>query len=503
MDGITLGAMTSQVQRPSITTPVLIDSPAPTLSVTGMVVLLAGALLPILDFFIVNVALPTMATTLHAGPAMLQLVVAGYGIAYALMLVVGGRLGDALGRRRMFVLGVSGFTVSSLLCGLAPDIGALVGFRLLQGLSAAMSQPQVLATFQATLQGQRRAQAVGWYGATAGIASSLGQLVGGLLVQANIAGLAWRPIFLVNVPIGVAALALTRRFVPASRSAHPAAVDRSGTALLALALVALLVPLTEGQSLGWPVWTWVVLALVPLAIVALVRVERRMEAAGHTPLLAPSLLRLPSVWRGVALSTPFFMGFGAFMFVFALTLQDGLHASSLRAGLAITPMMVAFFAMSLYAPKLLARYGVRPLRLALVIEAPTLAAFVAVVARQWPHVSLWATAPWLFVAGLCQAVGFVSFFRLILADVPDRLAGVGSGVLVTVQQASLALGVATLGTLFLSLEASHPVRAFGLVMGIDAGSMVLAGWLARWLRPGRGPARAATVDLAALGEPAL
>ena len=180
--------------------------------------MLCGGFLPLLDFFIVNVALPTMTTTLHASGPMLQLVVAGYGIAYALMLVVGGRLGDAIGRRRMFMIGVTGFTISSLLCGLAPSIGALVALRIIQGLSAAMSQPQVLATIHATLDGPRRARAMALYASMGGVGATVGQLFGGGLVQANLWGLSWRPIFLVNVPVGLAVLALSRRFLPATKS---------------------------------------------------------------------------------------------------------------------------------------------------------------------------------------------------------------------------------------------------------------------------------------------
>ncbi|HXS64862.1 MAG TPA: MFS transporter, partial [Streptosporangiaceae bacterium] len=229
--------MTVQLERPtrsSIPTP---STPAPStsspaLKVTGLTILLFGGFLPLLDFFIVNVALPTMNVTLHASGPMLQLVVAGYGVAYALMLVVGGRLGDAIGRRRMFMIGVAGFTLSSLLCGLAPSIGALVALRIIQGLSAAMSQPQVLATIHATLDGHRRSRAIALYASMGGVGATVGQLFGGLLVQANLWGLSWRPIFLVNVPVGLAVLALSRRFLPATRSSEPAGVDLAGTALL-------------------------------------------------------------------------------------------------------------------------------------------------------------------------------------------------------------------------------------------------------------------------------
>ena len=453
--------------------------PTTALSPIGLIVLLCGAFLPILDFFIVNVALPTMDTSLHASAPMLELVVAGYGTAYALMLVVGGRLGDAIGRQRLFVAGVVGFTISSLLCGIAPNIGVLIAARIAQGLSAALSQPQVIATFQSTLDGHRRARAIGLYASVGGIAASVGQLLGGLIVHADIAGLSWRPIFLVNVPIGIAVLALTRRYVPATRSPRPASVDLPGTALLGIAIVALLVPLTEGRVLHWPAWIWALLAVSFVAAAAMVVVERRAERGGRVPLVPPSLVSLRSMRRGLVLAIPFFMGFGAFMFVFALTVQDGLHENALRSGIAITPMAVAFFAGSLAAPRLLARYGRRVVVAGLGLQAVGLVWLIDIVHGSWPHVGFVGTIAPLALAGMGQAFALVGFFRIVLADVPGQLAGIGSGVLVTMQQGSLALGVASLGSLFISLAASSGMQhAFIVVVGIQAVIAVAVGLLA-------------------------
>jgi MFS family permease len=454
--------------------------PTTALTPIGLLVLLCGGFLPILDFFIVNVALPTMDSTLHASAPMLELVVAGYGTAYAVMLVIGGRLGDAIGRNRMFVAGVVGFTISSLLCGLAPSVDVLIAARIAQGLSAAMSQPQVLATFQSTLDGAKRARAIALYASMGGIAASLGQLLGGIIVQADIAGLSWRPIFLVNVPIGIAVLALTRRFVPATRSPHPASVDLPGTVLLGVAIVALLVPLTEGRVLHWPTWIWLLLVVSAVAAITMVIVERRTERAGRTPLVPPSLVRLRSMRRGLMLAIPFFLGFGAFMFVFVLTVQNGLGESALQSGVAITPMAVAFFAGSLLAPRLLARFGRLVVVAGLALQAIGLVWLIDVMHGEWPHVSTLALAPSLAIAGIGQAFALVGFFRIILADVPARLAGVGSGVLVTMQQGSLALGVASLGSLFVSLsDGSGGMRhAFTAVVAIQVVIAVVVGLLA-------------------------
>lgn len=270
----------------------------PQLSGIGIAILLCGAVLPFLDQFIVNVALPSINSTLMAPQAMLELTVAGYGTAYALFLIVGGRLGDAYGRRTVFITGLAGFTLSSLLCGLAPNIDVLVSAHCAQGVSAAMIMPQVLGTFRATLSGRRQGEALGLYGATAGISAVAGQLIGGLLIAANIGGELWRPIFLVNVPVGFFAVVAAWRLVPNTRSSNPASVDLLGTALFGLTMLCLLIPFTEGRSLGWPLWTWIILAISPLAAVATYLVERRTERCGGSPLLAPSLFAVRSMRRG-------------------------------------------------------------------------------------------------------------------------------------------------------------------------------------------------------------
>jgi MFS family permease len=454
---------------PTVTTDDTDETPPPSqLSGVGVAILLCGAVLPFLDQFIVNVALPSIDSTLKASPATLELTVAGYGTAYALFLIMGGRLGDAYGRRTLFVIGLGGFTLSSLVCGLAPNIDVLVGARIAQGCSAALIMPQVLGTFHATLTGQRQGKAVGLYGATAGMSAVAGQLIGGLLIAANVAGESWRPIFLVNVPIGVFAVIAASRLVPNTRSANPASMDPPGTALFGLTMLTLLIPLTEGRTLGWPLWTWIVLAVSPVAAVATYLVERRTERRGGSPLLSPSLFAVRSMRRGSALALPFFLSFGAFMFVFSLTVQTGLHQSALHSGLAITPLAVTFLIGSVLTPRLFARYGRRVLLVGGLVQALALGSLTAIVVDRWPHVALPELAPSLAVSGFGGALIFVSLFRLVLADVPVHLAGIGGGAMVTLQQAGYALGIATLGSLFLSRGSDHISSGFGWVVGIEA-----------------------------------
>lgn len=439
----------------------------------GVFVLLAGAFLPIMDFFITNVALPSIDASLHASASALELVIAGYGVAYASLLVLGGRLGDRFGRRRIALGALAGFTVASLACGLAPTAGILIAARIVQGGTAALLIPQVLATFHHTLEGERKARALALYGATSGIAAVVGQLVGGLLVSADIAGTTWRPIFLVNVPIGLVVLLVAARIVPDTRSQHPVGIDVPGTVLFAATLVALLVPLTEGHSLGWPWWTWLLLALSPGFAVATYRVERRAENSGRVPLLPPSLLRLRSMSRGLGMVLVFSMGFGAFMFVFALTVQDGLHADALHGGLAILPMALLFLAGSLVAPRLIGRFGRAALSAGALVQLAGLALLVTVLVTGWPHVSLWATAAPLALVGAGQSMLFTGLFRSVLADVPTHLGGIGSGALITVQQSGLALGVAALGSLYLAMAPHSVPHAFATVESVQMAIVAL------------------------------
>lgn len=439
----------------------------------GVLVLLAGAFMPIMDFFITNVALPSISTSLRASGAELELVIAGYGVAYAALLVLGGRLGDRYGRHRLFLGALIGFTLASLACGLAPSAGFLIGARIVQGGAAALLIPQVLATFHHTLDGERKARALALYGATSGVAAVVGQIVGGLLVSANIAGSSWRPIFLVNVPVGIIVLLAAARIVPATRSPHPAGIDLPGTVGFAATLTALLAPLAEGHSLGWPWWTWLLLAVAVVFGAATFLAEKRAEARGEVPLLPPSLLRLPSMSRGLIMVLIFSIGFGAFMFVFALTVQDGLHNDALHGGLAVVPMAVLFLAGSLTAPRLIGRFGRAALSGGAAVQLVGLAWLVADIVTKWPHVSLPSMAVPLALIGAGQSMLFAGLFRSVLADVPAHLGGIGSGALITLQQSGLALGVATLGSLYLALQPHSYPRAFAAVEYIQMGIVAL------------------------------
>lgn len=433
----------------SVTT---LTEPRARLTAGGLATLLLSYTLAPIDLFIVNVALPTIQSDLHASAATLEWVIAGYGVAFAMLLVIGGRLGDAFGRRRVLTWGLAAFTVTSLICGLAPNATVLVLARIAQGASAALLVPQVFSIIQATSSGERRARTIGYIGAVAGLAMVLGQVLGGVLVAANIAGEGWRPIFLVNVPIGIIVILLVNRALPESRATDPIGVDRWGTVLLAGSLLALLVPLLEGRALGWPAWCWALLVAVPVLMAGYLAVARRLERAGGVPLLPPALLRMPTMRLGLLTAVPVFAGFGGFMFVFALVFQTGLHFSPFTAGLALTPAAVGFLVMSLQTSRLVARYGRGVLLVGAVVQGAGLLMLVGTLLSAWPDVTVLNLAPGALVYGVGQgAIGPV-LFRVILSGVPTEHAGAGSGVLTTTQQTSLALGVATLGSLFVALS---------------------------------------------------
>ncbi|GAA4497439.1 MFS transporter [Actinoallomurus oryzae] len=446
------------------------DDRPPALGSLGLFTVLLGAALPLIDFFIVNVALSTIDEDLGAGPALLELVVAGYGLAYAVLLVLGGRLGDTFGRRRLFVAGLAAFGLTSLACGLAPDPWVLVIARVAQGAAAAMMMPQVLGTIHASTTGHRRARAVGLYGATQGLSMVVGQIIGGVLVAADLWGSGWRSIFLVNVPIAAAGLLLSLRTVPDTRSPRPEPVDVPGTLLLTAALAALLLPLTEGRATGWPAWTWVLLAASPFLALAFQRVEARSDRMGRTPLVPPRLLRLVSLRRGLALLPPFGIGFGGLMFVLAIALQQGLRMTAVIAGLALAPFALSVFLSSFAGPWMVTRYGAgRVVTFGILLQFVGGVLLFLTFWHYWPHLNAWGLAPTFVVVGFGQGLQLPVLFRIVLSDVPHERAGVGTGVMTTTQQSALALGVATIGSLFLALLGPWGMR--------DALLVALSTWL--------------------------
>ena len=425
-----------------------VDSP---LGPVALTTLLFGAFLPMLSFFIINVALPAIGSDLHASSGGLQLVVGSYGIANATLLVVGGRLGDGFGRKRLFLIGLTGFTIISLICTIAPTIGVLLAARVVQGAAAAAMTPQVLATISSLLTGTHRARAMAMFGVAGGLAAALGQILGGVLVSADVFGLGWRAVFLVNVPVGVVAVIAAVKLMPETRAAQRLRVDLTGAGLLALALVLLLLPLTEGRPLGWPAWTWASLAATIPAVGLLGLHQHRSERSGSAPLIPPSVLRLRPMRIGLLLAVGFFTTFGGFMFVFALATQGEAGMSPLQGGLSLLPMAIGFLITSIYGPRLQQRYGAGLIVRGWIIQAVGYAMLGVVALTLWPDVTPLTLAAPMLVAGFGSGLVMVPLIGVVVGQVPPAQAGLGSGILLTSQQTCLALGAATVGTAYLSL----------------------------------------------------
>lgn len=442
------------------------EQAAAALSGIALVVVLTGYVLSIVDASIVNVALSAISGDLHGGPAALELVVSGYGLTYALGVVLGGRLGDAFGRRRLYAYGLAAFTVTSALCGLAPTIGFLVAVRLLQGAAAAMLVPQVLATIQVATEGHVRARAIGMYGATAALGMFIGQILGGLLVSLDVAGLGWRSIFAINVPIGVAALLAVRR-VPATRADAKPGFDPVGTMLFGVTMACVLALLVTGPDLGWPLWLWSLLAVAAVAALVLVGVERGLEARGGSPLLSPSVLSHPGMRRGLAAMVPFSASFGAFLFVYALIAQGHFGLYGLASGMVLAPFAVAFFVVVLFTPRIALVLGRQIVTLGALVQGAGMLLLALVIWLGWPDPYLALVLVGIAFFGVGAALIGPALFRMILADVPPAQAGMGSGVLVTGQQMATALGATVGGTLYLSLASSlSTASAVLLVLGL-------------------------------------
>lgn len=419
-----------------------------------LLVMLSGTFMVVLDFFIVNVALPSLQADLHASAGMLQLVVAGYGLATAAGLVTGGRLGDLFGRRRMFMAGLLLFTLASAACGLAPGAGTLVAARVAQGLAGALLQPQVLAMIGLVYTGEARARAFAAYGITLGLGATLGQLIGGALIAADPAGLGWRSCFLINVPIGLAGLVLAPRLVPAL--ATPAAstqpirrsrLDLAGALLAALTSLAVVLPLVEGREQGWPLWSGLCLAASVPLLGLFAWQQRALARRGGEPLVAPVLLAHRGFVLGLATTLAFYIGNASFYFVLALYLQQGLGLAPLPSGGVFTALAVGFFATSMAAPRLARHFGGAPIGRGALLLALGHGLQYLNVTHGGPHLLAWMV-PLLLLQGAGLGMVMAPLVATVLAGLPPQHAGVASGVLAMVQQAGNSLGVALIGILF-------------------------------------------------------
>lgn len=427
----------------------------------ALAVLLLGVAMALLDTTIVNVALPTIRTSLDASEATLSWIISGYALAFGLALIPAGRVGDRFGHRWVFIVGLTGFTLASLWCGLADGATALVVARVVQGLFGGIFFPAVTALIQLMFPGRLRGKAFAVMGATIGFSTALGPIVGGLLIEWFGTADGWRSIFVVNLPFGViavvAAVVLLPRFALGTQARG---VDATGLALLAASLVAILVPLIQGEDAGWPVWTWVSLAAGVVLLAVFAAWELSMVRRGRTPLVPPRLFSHGHFTGGVILALVYFAAFTSIFFTISLLWQAGLGHSALESGLVSIPFAIGSIVGASQSDRLAARLGRTVLVVGTAMVALGLVA-VWVVLATVPAADLnhWQLLAPLLVAGLGSGMFIAPNAQFIVSTVEPSEAGAASGVVNTAQRVGSAAGIAVVGSVFfgsLAFPAGQP-----------------------------------------------
>ncbi|NEB05102.1 MFS transporter [Streptomyces sp. SID13726] len=415
----------------------------------ALAIVMTAAFMDLVDVTIVNIAIPSIRQDAGASVSQIQWITAGYALAFAAGLITGGRLGDIHGRKRLFLVGIGGFTLASALCGFAANPEMLVAARILQGGMAAMMVPQVLSIVHATFPAHERGKVFGLFGAVVGLGAVSGPLLGALLTEWNLFGLEWRPIFLINLPVGIAGLVLGSRFITESKAPRALKLDLVGVAVVVLGLLMLLYPLTRGEELGWPVWGYVSMAGAPVVFAALVAYERRKAARDGSPLVELSLFRVKSFAAGIAVQTVFGVGLGIFFLVWTLYMQTGLGWSPLRAGLTGVPFSISVsVAAGLSVQQLVPRFGRK------VLQAGALLMAVGVLLYLWEAehygmaITSWQMALPLIVMGVGMGLIVAPLTDAVLSEVPREHAGSASGLINTVQQMGNALGLGLVSVVF-------------------------------------------------------
>ncbi|MEU7218516.1 MFS transporter [Nocardia iowensis] len=449
-----------------------------------LTVILTGQFMAVLDSSIVNVAIPSIRDSLHTSGAALQLIVAGYVIAYAVLLVTGARLGDRFTQRRMFIAGLALFTAASLACGLAWNETALIVFRFAQGVGAAAMVPQIMTLIQRNFTGHARAKALSVYSAIISGGMVAGQVLGGLIVSADLWGSGWRGVFLVNVPIGVVLLVLAPRILPTATQRFDRNLDLSGLTMLTAAVLALVLPLVLGPELDWPVWSWISLGACVIGFAVFVGIERSVAARGGEPLFSHRVLAAPGLLLAAATLFVIMATFGGWMFVMAIHLQSTLGYSALHAGLLFIPMGVTFALASLNWERIPNRLHTSMIPLGLVLAAASMVAIGALL-RNGADVGELVLVL-LAICGMGNGLAFSPLMTRTLAKVPMNLAADASGILVTNVQLGIVVGIASFGTLFLglagstTLSAAHALGGTAIAEGVTV--LLAAGLSARAAR---------------------
>ncbi|MFJ9907462.1 MFS transporter [Streptomyces sp. NPDC101152] len=442
-------------------------------------VTLVAGFMSLLDVTIVAVALPSMQRDLHATAPAIQWVVSGYALAFALVLVTAGRVGDAIGRRRIYLLALTAFVVCSAAAGAAPTIALLVAARLAQGVAAGCLAPQNSAFIQQMFRGADRGRAFGLFGATVGISSAVGPVVGGLILTLADGPQGWRWIFYVNVPVGLIALLLGIRLLPTTVLGRRERLDLGGVALLGTGVLALMLPLVLAESGGVRQLWWLFLVGAAL-LVTFTRWERRVASRQGQPLLDPRLVTTVRGYAiGAAIATLYFVGFSGVWLVFALFFQNGLGYSPLRSGLAVTPFALGSALAAAIAGRLVDRLG-RLLTVCGLVGVTVGLGGTALVLRLAPAGAVpWLTLPVLLLGGVGSGCVISPNVTMTLRDVPVRMAGAAGGALQTGQRLGGAVGTAALpGLFYLVLGATHHDFRTAVATAVGLGVLPVLGGLA-------------------------
>ena len=440
-----------------------------------LAILLLAAFMNLLDVSIVNIAIPSIQRDLHASYADVQWALAGYTLAYALVLITGGRLGDTFGRKRLFLIGVTGFTIMSALCGAAQSPGQLIAFRVVQGAMGAIMVPQVLAVIQVIFPPRERIRALAGFGITAGLGTVSGPLLGGLLIQHDLFGLTWRPIFLINVPVGILAVVASAVLVRESRAPRPPRLDPVGVVLVSAALLLLLYPLVEGRQLGWPGWTFVSMAAAVPVFALFIWWEQVKTRRDGSPLVPLRLFAEREFSVGMAVAMTFFLGIASFGLVLTLFLQIGLGFTALHAGLTFLPFSAGVLVSSGAAARLAPRFGRGVTMAGALVIAAGMAGLIAAVHHYGAAVTTWDLVPGLVEAGLGLGAVIAPLADIVLAPVAHQDAGSASGVFNTGLQLGNSIGIAVIGVIFFGMLGTQSGPAASTVAPALRSGIVAAG----------------------------
>lgn len=415
----------------------------------ALAVVMTAAFMDLVDVTIVNIAVPSIQRDTGASFSAIQWITAGYALAFAVGLITGGRLGDIYGRKRLFLIGVGGFTAASALCGFAADPQMLVASRILQGGMAALMVPQVLAIIHVTFPAHERGKVFGMFGAIIGLGAVSGPMIGALLTQWNLFGLEWRPIFLINLPVGIAGLILGRRFVTESRAPHALRLDIPGVALATAGLLMLLYPLTQGREEGWPVWGHVSMAASLVVFAVFVMYERAKGRRDGSPLVELSLFRVKSFAAGIGVQLTFGVVTGVFFLVWTMYMQVGLGWSPLRAGLTGVPFALSVSAAAgVSVQKLVPRFGRRVIQAGALAMIGGLLLYIWEAGRYGTGIHPWQMILPLVVMGAGMGLIVAPLTDAVLSEVPREHSGSASGLINTTQQVGVALGLGLVSVVF-------------------------------------------------------